>query len=301
MLAVFGSESGGRGRRFIAIGAKDWSSAPAHQHERQHTDLRSTMIYTAPLPEDVEEALDATWPTSREGVRWKPSAFIPGTPMIIKNQDAVLRSLELLRSWMVRAGPQFWPQEQTLQDWLAAAFVRGDLCTHPTHIVAEAALGEQDVVGVLRPLIQAGTPTSAFLYDLTVLKSSAKGESRSFTSLQDIGIALLVQVKALNSAGTMDRADLRQDIKTLWVAREFERGRGRDLDTLFVILATDCKIDRHGDRADAESRLSWLRDRFDEITGTEAPADIPGGIPVALVLRDQVLLRETTGTWIPSP
>ncbi len=27
-----------------------------------HTDLRSTMIYTAPLPEDVEDALDATCP-----------------------------------------------------------------------------------------------------------------------------------------------------------------------------------------------------------------------------------------------
>lgn len=32
-----------------------------------HTDLRSTMIYTAPLPEDVEEALDATCPLGRKG------------------------------------------------------------------------------------------------------------------------------------------------------------------------------------------------------------------------------------------
>ena len=26
-----------------------------------HRDLRSTMVYTAPLPEDVDAALDATW------------------------------------------------------------------------------------------------------------------------------------------------------------------------------------------------------------------------------------------------
>ncbi len=32
-----------------------------------HSDLRSTMIYTAPLPEDVEAALDATWPRKRKG------------------------------------------------------------------------------------------------------------------------------------------------------------------------------------------------------------------------------------------
>ena len=51
------------------------------------------------------------------------------------------------------------------------------------------------------------------------------------------------------------------------------------------------------DRAEAESRLSWLRDRFDEFTGDEAPADIPGGIPMALVLQDRVLMKVTTGTW----
>ena len=30
-----------------------------------HRDLRSTMIYTQPLPEDMDAALDATWTTSK--------------------------------------------------------------------------------------------------------------------------------------------------------------------------------------------------------------------------------------------
>ncbi len=146
--------------------------------------------------------------------------------MLVENQDAVLRSLDLLHTWMVHAGPRFWPQEQTLQDWLAAALVIGEVCPHPTYILAETALGEEDDLPSLQHLIQKGTDTSTFLYDLTVLKGPARGESRSFTSLQDIGIDLLIQVKALNSAGKMDRGDLRQDLKTLWVAREYQRNQG---------------------------------------------------------------------------
>jgi hypothetical protein len=210
---------------------------------------------------------------------------------------SVHRAMDLLRRWMVQAGPEFWPQEQTLQDWLAAAFVEGGLCPHATNIVAEVALGETERdLGHLRHLIQAGTPSSTFLYDLVVLKGRARGQARSFESVRDPGISLVVQLKALNSAGTMDRADLRQDVKTLWVAREYERRKGNNLDTLFVVLATSCKDE---DGTKAATRIRWLRDRFEEVTGDVGAADFAGGIPMALVLADEVLLRTTTGTWQP--
>jgi len=217
--------------------------------------------------------------------------------MTSEDQAAVHRSLNLLREWMVQAGPQFWPQEQTLQDWLGAAFVEGGLCRHATHIVAEVALGETERdLDHLRHLIQAGSPTSTFLYDLVVLSGRARGQARSFETVRDPGISLVVQVKALNSAGTMKRADLRQDVKTLWVAREYERRRGNEVDTLFVVLATSCK-DQDGTKAAA--RMRWLRARFHEVTGHDGAADFAGGIPMALVLADEVLLRTTTGTWQP--
>ena len=216
--------------------------------------------------------------------------------MTTRNQDTLRRSLDLLRGWMVNAGNDFWPQEQTLQDWLAAALVEAGRSPHATHILAEVALGETEDVGSLRRLIQAGTPRTTFLYDLVVLKGPARGQARGFESVRDPGISLVVQVKALNSAGTMDRADLRQDVKTLWVAREYERRQGNDLDTLFVVLATSCKDE---DGTKAATRIRWLRDRFDEVTSDHGAADFAGGIPMALVLADEVLLRTTTGTWQP--
>lgn len=217
--------------------------------------------------------------------------------MTTTNQDTLRGSLDLLRGWMVDAGKDFWPQEQTLQDWLAAALVEAGRSPHATHILAEVALSEteKDVDDDLRNLIRSGTPTSTFLYDLVVLKGPARGQARSFESVRDPGISLVVQVKALNSAGTMDRADLRQDVKTLWVAREYERRQGNDLDTLFVVLATSCKDDEDGTKA--ATRIRWLRDRFDEVTSDHGAADFAGGIPMALVLADEVLLRTTTGTW----
>ena len=42
-----------------------------------HTDLRSTMVYTAPLPEDVDKALDESWPHRTDGAHG--SSHAPGS------------------------------------------------------------------------------------------------------------------------------------------------------------------------------------------------------------------------------
>lgn len=219
---------------------------------------------------------------------------------LLDREDELKASLKLVREWMVAAGDRFWPQEQTLQDWLAAALVEGGYCGHATEIVAEVGLGEEenDLDGDLRSLINENpTPTSTFLYDLVVLKAAPRDAARSFTTARDPGMRLVIQVKALNSAGKMKTAALTRDLKSLWVAKEYEARRGRKLDVLMVVLATSCK---EHDENSSPRRFAWLAETFEKFTGAPRAADVPGGIPIALVAREgEIQLKTTTGTWNP--
>ena len=228
-------------------------------------------------------------------------------------------AIKLLRKWMLEAAEagdptnRFWPQEQTLQDWFAGALVESKYCPSPTHILAELALGENEPVSkTIRDGIGGG-PSTCILYDLVVLNGPAVGISRSFDTIQSPGPGpkLFVQIKSLNSAGTMDRKDLATDLKTLWLAKKHSEDRGCTADTLFLVLATSCKDANHAEHPEehVRKRVRWLASRFVEFTGGAEPTAVPAGIPFALVLADGVAdldvglidVRRTNGTWNRTP
>ncbi len=58
--------------------------------------------------------------------------------------DEKLKSaINLLWHWMPKgADSKFWPKEETLQGWFAAALVESGYAAHPTQVLQEVHLGE---------------------------------------------------------------------------------------------------------------------------------------------------------------
>lgn len=257
-------------------------------------ERRLTIVAAKQLPRDLEgvATLDELSP------------LVQGVDGLVISQadPALMKAALLLQAWMVEAGEEFWPQEQTLQDWTGAALLQGGYCAHPTHIVAEVGLGEEEDKDKeflpFRADVQGNKKRGAFLYDLVVLRGSPRMRARSMRSSVNPGVRLVIQIKSMNSARTMDRKDLLGDLRSLAVAKAYEQNCGRDIDTLFLVLATACKDAKNAE--DAKSRLGWLSDRLAEFTSPAAGPDCPEGVMVCLVSAEGTpVFARTTGHWQP--
>ena len=202
-------------------------------------------------------------------------------------------ALHLVHKWMDAAGkgfdPQddggFHPQEETLQTWLALALVKSGYC-EPPEVVAELTLGERGegedsrLLGNLarKWFPGVGTEGKYLRYDLAVLEGPPSNAVRSFGTCDPVP-RLVIEVKALNSAGGLQRAAIIRDMRKLEVARQWWREvRKTEISTLMVVLATSAKVVSNQTTAEKVDR--W-------VTGFGADASVPSGIPVALILAKE--------------
>lgn len=197
-------------------------------------------------------------------------------------EPSLLAALGTLRKWVVSVPSPFCPQEQTLQAWLAMAMVQEGYCK-PKQILLEVTQGEEGETPRLPDIWdRSGVKNRSYVrYDLVVLSEDCLGEGRDFGSCRPHP-QILVEIKALNTYGSLQRAMIRKDMDKLWLGREWwQEAHGEQVDTLMLVLATDAKS--ASQQTTTEKVRGWVE-------GFEGSNDVRHDIPVALLLRDEDVL-----------
>ncbi|MCB9727153.1 MAG: hypothetical protein H6746_01585 [Deltaproteobacteria bacterium] len=185
-------------------------------------------------------------------------------------------------SWVNGAGEGFCPKEETLQGWFCAALLQSKVAEHPTQIIQEIHLGDATELNALPPHLRERRGQTRqggrahWRYDIAVLAERAAGAVRDLERLSRPP-RLLVEIKALNSAGTLSMANLRSDLRKLDLAREYldrlwphAGSASQETILLMLIVATDCNGVSSRDEVDVrieriERGVPALHSKFDKV------------------------------------
>jgi len=196
--------------------------------------------------------------------------------MNAKLRDAV----DLLRRWSCAAGWEFWPKEETLHGWFSAALVEAGFTKRPTEIIQELHFGEYEPDG-LSPDVRVRVGQGHWRLDLGVLTEPATGQVRNIEALNPAP-RLVVEVKSLNSAGSLKRSHLRRDMEKLSVVREhLLKSSWSNPDEepicLLLVVATACKdaTSEEEGRSSADRVAGWVEELRAEANGVVLEALLP--------------------------
>jgi hypothetical protein len=222
--------------------------------------------------------------------------------MDLKLQHAV----DLLWHWLPREdGSKFWPKEETLQGWFAACLVESGYASHPTQVLQELHLGEakaysgwdefEDKFRPHMPKIPRGGK-HCWQFDLTVTEAVLEDRGRparfrpGVRDLETLHPApkLLVEIKALNSAGTLQPISLKGDFDKLQFAQRYLERDGRSVvDALLLVVATDCKDCTETEARHFQSKVESIS-RHIETLRMPGPSPKPRGeLMIEPIYRDR--------------